>query len=211
MLGANDGLLSTASFLIGVAAADVSRSVLLTTGLAALVAGAGSMAVGEYSSVSSQRDAERADLAREREELASSPTGEHAELTAIYVRRGVTPEVATQVATQLMAHDALGTHARDELGLDPDDLARPAQAAATSAVSFAVGAMVPLLVAVLMVTSVRIPAMVLVTLAGLATLGLVGAQLGGAPRGVAAARVLVGGALAMVVTWAIGSVVGVSV
>jgi VIT1/CCC1 family predicted Fe2+/Mn2+ transporter len=211
VLGANDGLLSTASLLIGVAAADVSRGVLLTTGLAALVAGAGSMAVGEFSSVSSQRDAEEADLATERQELASSPRSELAELTSIYERRGLPAPLARQVAEQLMAHDALGSHARDELGLDLAQLARPVQAAVVSAVSFTIGAIVPLLVAVLSVKGLRVPATVLVTLVGLGALGALGAALGGAPRGRAAVRVTVGGAAAMALTWAVGSAVGTSV
>ena len=130
MLGANDGLLSVAGLLIGVAAADASRAVLVTTGLAGLFAGAFSMAVGEYSSVSSQRDAEQADLARESAELATTPRSELAELTGIYIRRGLNPSLAGQVAAELMARDPLEAHARDELGLDPADLARPAQAAA---------------------------------------------------------------------------------
>ena len=135
VLGANDGLLSTASLLVGVAAAGVSRSVVLTTGVAGLVAGATSMAVGEYSSVSSQRDAEEADLSAEREELATAPRSELAELQGIYMRRGLSVDLAGQVAAELTAHDALGSHARDELGLNPEDLARPVQAAVTSAVT----------------------------------------------------------------------------
>jgi VIT1/CCC1 family predicted Fe2+/Mn2+ transporter len=168
VLGANDGLLSTASLLVGVAAAEVSRSVLLTTGIAALVAGAASMAVGEYSSVSSQRDAELADLSLEREELESSPRSELVELQGIYVRRGLDPELAHAVAEQLTAHDALGSHARDELGLDPGALARPVQAAVTSAVSFSIGALVPLLCVVVAGRGVRVPACVVVTLASCA-------------------------------------------
>jgi VIT1/CCC1 family predicted Fe2+/Mn2+ transporter len=209
VLGANDGLLSTAGLLIGVAAADVSRSVLIATGLAAVLAGAGSMAVGEYSSVSSQRDAEEADLAKERLELATSPRSELAELTTIYERRGLSPGLASEVATELMAHDALGSHARDELGLDPQELARPVQAAVVSALSFAAGALLPLLMVVLMVRGFRIPATVLITLIGLGVLGAVGAQLGGAPKGRAALRVLIGGAVAMAVTWTVGHAVGV--
>ncbi len=167
VLGANDGLLSTAGLLIGVAAADVSRSVLLTTGLAGLFAGAFSMAVGEYSSVSSQRDAELADLARESDELARSPRGEQAELTGIYMRRGLTYDLASQVASQLTAHDALEAHARDELGLDPNALSQPVQAAVVSALSFTVGALVAILVVVLVPSTLRIPGAVVVTLVGL--------------------------------------------
>jgi VIT1/CCC1 family predicted Fe2+/Mn2+ transporter len=169
------------------------------------------MAVGEYSSVSSQRDAEEADLATERRELATSPRSELAELTSIYERRGLPAPLAHQVAEGLMAHDALASHARDELGLDLTQLARPFQAAVVSAVSFTIGAVVPLLVAVLSVKGFRVPATVIVTLIGLGMLGALGAALGGAPRGRAAARVLVGGAAAMALTWAVGSAVGVNV
>src|SRR5262245_44637808 len=178
VLGANDGLLSTASLLVGVAAAQVSRSVLLTTGIAAVVAGAASMAVGEYSSVSSQRDAEEADLATEREELQQTPRSELAELQGIYMRRGLSVDLAHTVAEQLTAHDALASHARDELGLDPDELARPVQAAVTSAVSFTAGAVVPLFCAVVAGRSVRIAVCVVVTLAALAALGAVGDEPG---------------------------------
>jgi VIT1/CCC1 family predicted Fe2+/Mn2+ transporter len=208
VLGANDGLLSTASLLVGVAAAQVSRSVLLTTGVAALVAGAASMAVGEYSSVSSQRDAELADLSREQEELATSPRSELAELQGIYIRRGLDPALAEAVAVQLTAHDALASHARDELGLDPSALARPVQAAATSAVSFSIGALVPLLCVVAAGRSLRVPACVVVTLVALGMLGAVGAWLGNASWARGAARVLVGGAAAMAVTFLLGDVVG---
>jgi vacuolar iron transporter family protein len=208
VLGANDGLLSTASLLVGVAAADVSRSLLLTTGIAALVAGAASMAVGEYSSVSSQRDAELADLSLEREELATSPRSELAELQGIYVRRGLDPALAQAVAEQLTAHDALASHARDELGLDPTDLARPVQAAVTSAVSFSLGALVPLLCVIAAGRSARVPACVVVTLAALGVLGAVGAALGNASWARGAARVLIGGAAAMAITFVLGDIVG---
>jgi VIT1/CCC1 family predicted Fe2+/Mn2+ transporter len=211
VLGANDGLLSTASLLVGVAAAGVSRSLLLTTGVAALVAGATSMAVGEYSSVSSQRDAEEADLSTEREELATTPRSELAELQGIYIRRGLSVDLAGQVAQELTAHDALTSHARDELGLDPDQLARPVQAAVTSAVSFSVGALVPILCAVVAGRSLRIVTCVVVTLVALAVLGAVGAELGNASRQRGALRVLVGGAVAMAVTIAVGRLVGSNV
>ncbi len=211
MLGANDGLLSTASLLVGVAAAEVSRSVLLTTGIAALVAGAASMAVGEYSSVSSQRDAEMADLSLEREELETSPRSELVELQGIYVRRGLDPGLAHQVAEQLTAHDALGSHARDELGLDPGALARPVQAAVTSAVSFSIGALVPLLCVVVASRGVRVPACIVVTLVSLGVLGAVGAGLGNASRVKGARRVLVGGAVAMAVSFVLGHLVGAAV
>jgi VIT1/CCC1 family predicted Fe2+/Mn2+ transporter len=211
VLGANDGLLSTASLLVGVAAADVSRSVLLTTGVAALVAGAASMAVGEYSSVSSQRDAERADLSKEQEELEATPRSELAELQGIYVRRGLSLDLAHAVAEQLTAHDALASHARDELGLDPDALARPVQAAVTSAISFSLGAFVPLMCVIAAGHSVRIVLCVVVTLVALAVLGAVGAELGNASRQRGALRVLIGGSIAMAVTIVIGRVVGANV
>jgi vacuolar iron transporter family protein len=211
VLGANDGLLSTASLLVGVAAADVSRSLLLTTGVAALVAGATSMAVGEYSSVSSQRDAERADLSTEQQELQTAPRSELAELQGIYVRRGLSVDLAGQVAAELTAHDALGSHARDELGLDPEELARPVQAAVTSAVSFSIGALVPILCVVLAGRSLRIVTCVVITLVALAVLGAVGAGLGNASRQRGALRVLVGGSVAMAVTVVVGRVVGSNV
>jgi VIT1/CCC1 family predicted Fe2+/Mn2+ transporter len=208
VLGANDGLLSTASLLVGVAAADITRSLLLTTGIAALVAGAASMAVGEYSSVSSQRDAELADLSLEQEELATSPRSELAELQGIYVRRGLDPALALAVAEQLTAHDALASHARDELGLDPTDLARPVQAAVTSALSFSVGALVPLLCVIAAGHSARVPVCIAVTLAALGVLGAVGAALGNASWARGAGRVLIGGAAAMAVTFVLGDFVG---
>jgi VIT1/CCC1 family predicted Fe2+/Mn2+ transporter len=211
VLGANDGLLSTASLLVGVAAAGESRSVLLTTGVAALVAGATSMAVGEYSSVSSQRDAEKADLSIERQELTATPRSELAELQGIYVRRGLSDDLAGAVAEQLTAHDALASHARDELGLDPEDLARPVQAAVTSAVSFSLGATVPILCVVLAGRSARIVTCVVVTLAALAALGALGAKLGNASTRQGALRVLIGGAIAMAVTIVIGRIVGANV
>jgi VIT1/CCC1 family predicted Fe2+/Mn2+ transporter len=211
VLGANDGLLSTAGLLVGVAAADTDRAVLAATGVASLIAGAASMAVGEYSSVSSQRDAEEADLAVERAELAEMPDAELRELAGIYRQRGLEPDLAQEVAEGLTAHDALQAHARDELGLDPDDLARPVQAAVTSAVSFALGALIPLAVALLAGRSSRVVAIVVVTLVGLGLLGAVGARLGGASPVRPAARVVLGGAVAMTLTWCIGSLFDVSV
>ena len=184
---------------------------LLTTGIAALVAGAASMAVGEYSSVSSQRDAELADLSLEREELETSPRSELAELQGIYIRRGLDPALAQAVAVQLTAHDALASHARDELGLDPTDLARPVQAAVTSALSFSIGAMVPLLCVVAAGRSMRVPACVVITLAALGVLGAVGAGLGNASWVRGAWRVLIGGAVAMAVTYVLGDLVGQAV
>lgn len=205
VLGANDGLLSTAGLLVGVVSAGAGRGVLAATGVAGLVAGAASMAVGELSSVASQRDAEEADLRVEARELAETPRAELHELAQIYVRRGLEPELATRVAEQLTAHDALAAHARDELGLDPERLARPVQAAASSAASFATGALVPLLVVLLAPRDVRAGVVIAVTLAGMAALGALGARLGGAPALRPAARVVVGGAVAMAVTAAVGA------
>jgi vacuolar iron transporter family protein len=191
-----------------VAAASPPRLGLLVAGFAALAAGAFSMAAGEYSSVSSQRDTELADLDRERRELVSSPEAERAELAGIYRNRGVTPETARQVADELMATDPLAAHARDELGLDPASLSRPAQAAAVSAVSFTLGGLVPVLVVALVPAAVRVAVVVVLTLAGLAILGSIGARLGGAPPLRASLRLVVFGGLAMLVTSAIGHVVG---
>lgn len=211
VLGANDGLLSTASLLVGVASASAGRPVLLATGVASIVAGAGSMAIGEYSSVSSQRDAERADLAVEAEELVTMPRAELAELTTIYEQRGLPRELAHQVAETLTEHDALVAHARDELGLDPEDLARPTEAAVTSAVSFTLGALLPLAVVLAVAGGARIPAVVGAALAGLALLGAVGARLGGAPIGRPALRVFLGGAAAMAIAYLVGQAFNVSV
>lgn len=211
VLGANDGLLSTASLLVGVASASAGRSVLLAAGAASVVAGAGSMAIGEYSSVSSQRDAERADLETEATELETMPRAELAELTHIYEQRGLPRALAHEVAETLTAHDALTTHARDELGLDPDELARPLEASVTSALSFGVGALVPLLVVLAASASIRVPLVMTSTLAGLGLLGAVGARLGGAPMLRPAMRVLLGGAAAMAVAWLVGQAFNVSV
>ncbi len=208
VLGADDGIVSTASLVIGVAAAAASRNAVLLAGLAGLVAGATSMAAGEYVSVSSQRDAERADISRERRELAADPAFEQAELTEIYVRRGLDRELAATVTGRLMAVDPLGSHVRDELGLQPGGLARPLQAAAVSAVSFAVGATLPLGLIVLAPLGARILVTALAALVLLALLGVVGARLGGAPVGRAALRVTVGGGLAMGLTALIGQLVG---
>ena len=211
VLGANDGLLSTASILVGVAAASADRSMLVATGVAALVAGAGSMAIGEYSSVSSQRDAEEADLAVEAEELRTVPKAELAELTGIYQRRGLEPALARQVAEALSARDALTAHARDELGIDPEELSRPLEASVVSAGSFSVGALIPIIVVLVVGASIRVPAIVVSTLIGLGALGAVGARLGGAPPGRPALRVLVGGAAAMALAWGVGQAFNVSV
>ena len=208
VLGADDGIVSTASLVIGVAAAAASHNAVLLAGVAGLVAGATSMAAGEYVSVSSQRDAEQADIAQEQQELADDPEFERAELTEIYVRRGLDQELAATVAERLMAADPLGSHVRDELGLQPGRLARPLQAAVVSAVSFALGAALPLVVIVLAPIRARVPVTALAALVLLALLGAVGARLGGAPAGRAALRVTVGGSLAMGLTALIGQLVG---
>jgi VIT1/CCC1 family predicted Fe2+/Mn2+ transporter len=208
VLGANDGLLSTASLVVGVAAADPSRAAVLTAGIAGLVAGALSMAVGEWSSVSSQRDAEEADLAKERHELARAPEAERHELAAIYRRRGLSDALADAVADELSRDDPLRHHARDELGLDPDNLSRPEQAAMVSAASFAVGAMVPIVAVAIVASAWRAWAGVVSALIGLAVLGSLGARLGGADWRRPTRRVLIGGAVALAVSYAIGSAVG---
>mgnify|MGYP003860345703 CR=1 FL=1 len=208
VLGANDGIVSTASLLVGVAAASVSSEYLLTVGTAGLVAGAMSMAAGEYVSVSSQADTEAADLDREREELLSEPESEHLELAMIYQSRGLTPELASQVAHQLTEHDALGAHARDELGISAITNARPVQAALTSAATFAVGAALPLLSA-LVAPAAHIPAVVAATsILFLGALGAIAARAGGAPVARAAVRVVFWGALAMAVTAFVGKAFG---
>ncbi len=208
VLGANDGLISTSSLIVGVAAAQTSREPVLLAAVAGLVAGALSMAAGEYVSVSSQADTESADLARERAELAASPALEHAELAAIYVTRGLTPELAAQVADQLMAHDALGAHARDELGLSEITRARPIQAALSSAAAFAAGALPPLTLVVLLPLAQVSWAVIGLSLALLLVLGAVAARLGGAPLARGAARVAFWGALAMGVTALVGRLFG---
>ncbi len=208
VLGANDGIVSTASLLVGVAAASVDRAEMITVGLAGLVAGAMSMAAGEYVSVSSQADTEAADLARERQELLTEPESEHLELAMIYQARGLTPELASQVAHQLTEHDALGAHARDELGISHITTARPVQAALTSAVTFAIGAALPLVSALLAPTSRVAQVVAGTSLFFLAGLGVVAARAGGAPVGKAAARVVFWGALAMAVTAFVGRVFG---
>jgi VIT1/CCC1 family predicted Fe2+/Mn2+ transporter len=208
VLGANDGILSTASLLLGVAAAHANRDSLVVAGIAGLVAGAASMASGEYVSVSSQADSEAADLRKERQELATDAAGEHAELAAIYVGRGLTPALADQVATQLAAKDALAAHALDELGISDRGRARPMQAALASAISFACGAALPLLVTVLAPMGLMIPAIGVLSLAALALLGAIAAQVGGARVIVGVMRVTVLGALAMALTLGIGAIVG---
>ncbi len=208
VLGANDGLVSTASLVAGVAAADGSRAAVLIAGVAGLVAGAMSMAAGEYVSVSSQSDTEKADLARETAELATDREAEIEELAGIYAGRGLEPELARKVALQLMEKDALGAHARDELGISEISTARPVQAALTSAATFAAGAALPLLVAAIAPEAALLGWVVGSTLVGLAALGVLGAQAGGAPLLRSAGRVLFWGALAMAVTAAIGRLFG---
>ncbi len=208
VLGANDGILSTASLVLGVAAAGAASGAIVTAGVAGLVAGATSMAAGEFVSVSSQRDTERADLALEQRELAEQPELEQIELAAIYRARGLSAALADQVAAELSAGDLLRTHARDELGFDLDRLARPFQAAWASAASFAVGAAVPLVAILATPAAARIAVAIAVTLVALAALGLTGARLGGAPAIRAATRVVFGGVFAMAVTMGIGAAVG---
>ena len=211
VLGANDGIVSTASLIVGVAAAETSRQTIVTAGFAGLAAGAMSMAVGEFVSVSSQRDAERADLAQERRELAADPVSELSELTRIYERRGLDHPLAAEVARQLTNHDALAAHVRDELGITDAARARPLQAAGSSAAAFTVGALVPLLVALVSPATPRIVVVAAAALLALAGLGALGAQLGGAPIGAAVVRITVLSALAMAITAAIGAVVGTAV
>ena len=208
VLGANDGLISTASLVVGVAAADNSRTAVLIAGIAGLTAGGLSMAAGEYVSVSSQLDAERADLAREQAELEADPEAEVDELAAIYRRRGLSSVLARQVAVELSAHDRLPIHAREELGIDVKALARPTQASMVSALSFVTGALLPVLVVALAPASIRTALTIVSTLVGLTVLGVTGASLGGAPRGRAAVRVVVGGALALVIAIGIGRLTG---
>jgi vacuolar iron transporter family protein len=208
VLGANDGIVSTASLIVGVAAASTVKSEILIAGLAGLVAGAMSMAAGEYVSVSSQADTEAADIARERRELSDDPEGELAELAAIYRARGLDAGLAMQVAKQLMSGNALDAHLRDELGISEVTTARPVQAAFTSAATFAAGAALPLLVAALVSGATVIPAVVAATLLALGGLGALGAQAGGARLLPATARVIFWGALAMAVTAAIGAIFG---
>jgi VIT1/CCC1 family predicted Fe2+/Mn2+ transporter len=208
VLGANDGIVSTASLVAGVAAANAGRSEILVAGVAGLVAGAMSMAAGEYVSVSSQADTERADIERERKELATDPVHEHEELAAIYVQRGLDAPLARQVADQLMARDALTAHARDELGISETLSARPVQAALASAGTFAVGAAMPLLTALAAPATALIPLVMGTSILFLALLGGFGAYAGGAPVTKAALRVTFWGALAMALTAGVGALFG---
>jgi vacuolar iron transporter family protein len=208
VLGANDGIISTASLIMGVAAATPDRTAILIAGVAGLTAGALSMAAGEYVSVSSQADTEQADLARERAELIEQPEFEMEELADIYAARGVEKPLAREVARQLMAKDALGAHARDELGISEIVSAQPVQAALTSALTFAAGAVLPLLAAILSPASLLIYSVPAATIASLALLGALGAHAGGANLLVGAVRVTFWGALAMAITAAIGAIIG---
>jgi VIT1/CCC1 family predicted Fe2+/Mn2+ transporter len=211
VLGANDGIVSTASLVVGVAAANADRNGILVAGIAGLVAGALSMAAGEYVSVSSQADTERADVARERRELATAPAAEEDELTGIYVARGVEPATARIVAQQLMEHDALATHARDELGLLEVLAARPIQAALASAATFAVGAALPILTVILAPPTALSMVVAGVSLACLAALGALAAGAGGASVAIGAGRVAFWGALAMAVTAGVGRLFGAAI
>jgi len=211
VLGANDGIVSTASLVLGVAAANATPRNVLIAGVAGMVAGAVSMAAGEYVSVHSQADTEQADLDLERKELLADDLGEHAELTAIYVARGLDPELAQKVAEQLMTHDALGAHARDELGISETLKARPIQAALASAASFAVGAILPLLVTAWAPWESLVPLVSGTSLAFLALLGGVAARAGGAPVAAGALRVAFWGALAMALTAGVGALFGTAV
>jgi VIT1/CCC1 family predicted Fe2+/Mn2+ transporter len=211
VLGANDGLISTASLIVAVAAASSSRSAVLVAGIAGLTAGALSMAAGEYVSVSSQRDTERADLEVERRELIETPEAERDELARIYRERGLSAGLAEQVADELSQLDQLTVHARDELGIDVGALANPVQAAVVSALSFVAGAAIPILVVSIASPSLRVPLTIAVTLIGLILLGVAGARLGGAPQLRAAVRVFIGGTLALLISMAIGGLTGSAV
>ncbi|NKY35108.1 VIT family protein [Nocardia speluncae] len=210
VLGANDGIVSTAGLVVGVAAAASSTSAIVTAGIAGISAGAISMAVGEYVSVSTQRDAEAALLAQEYRELEEDPADELAELTAIYHAKGLSAETARQVAEELTAYDAFAAHAEAELGLNPDELTNPWHAAFSSAVAFTLGALLPLLAILLPPTTARIPVTMVAVLLALALTGSVSAWLGGSNRVRAVARVVLGGALAMAVTYGIGQLAGIA-
>ena len=211
VLGADDAIVSTASLMIGVAASSASKGAILVAGVAGLVAGSMSMAVGEFVSVSSQRDAERADIEIERRELEGQPRAELNELASIYMHRGLDRELAMKVAEQLSARDRLGAHLRDELGIDPEALAQPLQAAWISALSFGTFATLPIAALLLAPAVLRVPAIAGLSLFSLGVLGAIGAHLGGAPRVRAALRVCIGGSLAMAVTAVIGKILGVSI
>ena len=211
VLGANDGIISTAALLLGVAAADSTRSAILTAGMAGLVAGAVSMGLGEYVSVSSQRDSERSDIEKEKWELANQADHELEELTAIYQAKGLEVGLAREVAVQLTEHDALGTHLFDELGITQDELAKPFQAAWSSALSFSIGAAIPLAAAGLAGEAQRIAIVIAVTIVALFGLGYIGARAGGAAPARSIGRVVFGGIVAMAVTMAVGWAFGAAV
>jgi VIT1/CCC1 family predicted Fe2+/Mn2+ transporter len=211
VLGANDGIVSTAGIVVGVAAATIAREPILTAGIAGLAAGAVSMALGEYVSVSTQRDTERALLGLERGELRDDPHAELEELAALYENRGLSPETAKDVARELTDHDALRAHAEVELGIDPDELTNPWHAALSSALAFTLGALLPLIAIVLPPIQWRVPVTVAVVLLALAITGLVSARLGKAPISSAIVRNVVGGGLALSITYGIGHVVGVAI
>ena len=211
VLGANDGIVSTASLVVGVAAAGADRAAVIVAGVAGLVAGAMSMAAGEYVSVSTQADTERADLARERGELEEQPAAELRELQAIWTGRGLDPALALQVATQLTAHDAIGAHVRDELGISAVHTARPVQAALASAGAFAVGAAAPLLIAMAVPGSAILPAVSVATIVCLAALGALAARTGGSSAIRGTMRVVFWGMLAMLLTALVGRLFGTTV
>ena len=211
VLGANDGIVSVAGLVVGVAGATTSRGPLFTAGVAGLVAGAVSMALGEYVSVSTQRDSERAVLAQEKQELADDPDGELAELAALYERKGLQAGTAAQVARELTANDALAAHLDAELNLDPDAMANPWQAAAASAVSFTVGALLPLLAILLPPPHWRVPVTVVAVLIALGLTGGLSARIGGSPARLAVVRVVIGGAAGLAITYAIGHLFGAAV
>jgi VIT1/CCC1 family predicted Fe2+/Mn2+ transporter len=208
VLGANDGIVSTAAIVVGVAGASSDRKTIVTAGIAGLVAGAMSMAAGEYVSVSTQRDTERAALELERRELAETPTAELAELAGFYEEKGLTADLAQQVAEELTAHDALGAHAEVELGIDPDDLTNPWHAALASSIAFTVGALLPLLAMGLTARAWRIGVTVVAVVAALSLTGAASARVGGAARWPAVRRNVIGGVLAMAVTYGVGRLVG---
>lgn len=208
VLGANDGIVSVASLVVGVAGATTDNAALLTAGVAGLVGGAISMALGEYVSVSSQRDSERALIAKEKEELRTMPREELAELTALYRDRGLTEETARRVAEELTAHDALSAHLEVELGIDQDDLVNPWHAALSSAIAFTLGALLPLLAILLPPPDWRVPVTFVAVLVALAATGTISAKIGGSAPGRAAIRLVIGGALALAATWLIGTLLG---
>ncbi|ART71434.1 hypothetical protein BTO20_25385 [Mycobacterium dioxanotrophicus] len=211
VLGANDGIVSTAGIVVGVAAATVERGPILTAGIAGLAAGAVSMALGEYVSVSTQRDTEQALLTKERRELRADPAAELDELASLYEAKGLSAATARTVAEELTDHDAFAAHAEVELGIDPDELTNPWEAALSSALSFTVGALLPLLAILLPPTTWRIPVTVVAVLLALMLTGVVSAGLGGAPKGRAVLRNVIGGGLALAITYAIGHLVGAAI